>query len=179
MIKKIIISIVSIIILFGIYIYYILYINPASPFDKVNFKNSDLEINIEYSRPYKKDRLIFGNESEGALVPYDKYWRLGANNASQIEISRDITFADKSLPKGKYRIYAIPGNLEWIVRLNSEIGKFGFNEPNYNKDVLEVKLSPQPLLNSLEQFTIEVIDNENGISIQLKWDKTLITIPIK
>ena len=42
-----------------------------------------------------------------------------------------------------------------------------------------MKLSPQPLLNSLEQFTIEVIDNENGISIQLKWDKTLITIPIK
>ena len=179
MIKKIIISIASLVILFGIYIYYILYINPASPFDTVNFNNSDLEINIEYSRPYKKDRLIFGNESEGALVPYGKYWRLGANNASQIEVSRDIDFADKSLSKGKYRIYAIPGNSEWKIRLNSEIGKFGFNEPNYDKDVLEVKLSPQPLLNSLEQFTIEVIDNENGISIQLKWDKTLITIPIK
>ena len=75
-------------------------------------------------------------------------------------------------------MYAIPNELDWIIVLNSEAGKFGYFEPDYDKDILRVTIPSQPLLRSIEQFTIHIEENENGISLVFKWDKTAITIPI-
>ncbi|MDG2397478.1 MAG: DUF2911 domain-containing protein [Flavobacteriaceae bacterium] len=157
---------------------YFLNTPPKSPFEKVVFKNDSLELEVEYSRPYKKNRLIFGNEKDKALVPYEKYWRLGANNATIFKNNKDILFNNEKLLKGKYRMYAIPNELDWVIVLNSEAGKFGYFEPDYDKDILRVTIPSQPLLGSIEQFTIHIEENENGISLVFKWDKTAITIPI-
>ena len=46
---------------------------PASPLQIVKFSSENVNYEVEYSRPFKKDRLIFGDESEGALVPFGKY----------------------------------------------------------------------------------------------------------
>ncbi|MEN8251614.1 MAG: DUF2911 domain-containing protein, partial [Bacteroidota bacterium] len=60
---------------------------PLSPMDKVGYEKEGLNIEIVYSRPYKKGRIIFGTEEDGALQPYGTYWRLGANEATTFEIN--------------------------------------------------------------------------------------------
>ena len=66
---------------------------PTSPLDRVTFENNELTFEVEYSRPFKKDRLIFDDKSEGALVPFGEYWRTGANAATNFSISSDITIS--------------------------------------------------------------------------------------
>ena len=83
---------------------------------------------MSYSSPYKKGRVIFGESSAGALVPYGAYWRLGANAATEISLNKDVMFAGTPLKAGKYRMYAVPGEKTWQVILNGELGKSGSEE---------------------------------------------------
>src|SRR6187549_2730290 len=133
-----------------------------SPKETVVFNNNGLDISVTYARPYKKGRLIFGQAKDrawlpkgkfwtdafrtltglprttGALVPYGKYWRLGANDATEISFNKNVNFADRRVNAGRYRIYAVPNFATWHITLNSELGKFGYNEPNYSLDVVTV-----------------------------------------
>ena len=88
---------------------YITLTPPASPLDTSVFKENDKEVTITYSKPFKKDRLIFGNESDGALVPYNQYWRTGANRHTIINTNSDLNFNDNILLAGEYSLYTIPG----------------------------------------------------------------------
>jgi hypothetical protein len=177
--KYLLITIVAIVIILGAMFVYGVYINPKSPKGVVQFENADTEIEINYYRPYKKDRLIFGTEAQGALLHYGKYWRLGANFSTTFEVNRSILFANQPLQTGKYRMYAVPYEDRWEVTLNSEAGSFGATTPDYSKDLFSVKAYITPLDAVVEQLTIEVVEDENGINLRMKWDKTLINIPIK
>ncbi|MCS6833294.1 MAG: DUF2911 domain-containing protein, partial [Flammeovirgaceae bacterium] len=99
---------------------------PASPKDKLEYRSNGLTISVDYCRPSKRGRLIFGEESENALVPYRKYWRTGANEASEITLEQDVLFGGKELKKGRYVIYTIPDKQVWKVVLNSELGRWGY-----------------------------------------------------
>jgi Protein of unknown function (DUF2911) len=77
-----------------------------SPVDTATFNKGGLNINMVYYRPFKKGRIIFGLADDGALQPYGTYWRLGANDATTIEVNKDVDFAGKVLKAGKYSIYA-------------------------------------------------------------------------
>ena len=161
------------------YVTYML-INPVSPKDTVVYSSDNANLEVVYSRPYKKNRLIFGSEEDGALVPYGKYWRTGANAATTFETSSDILFNGKKLRAGKYRLYTVPGEKEWKVVLNSEGDKFfAISEPDYSKDVLETVVVPQIKdKNTIEQFTIGFSKNIEGVELYLMWDTTVISIPL-
>mgnify|MGYP006251888797 CR=1 FL=1 len=104
MIRKISIVLLSIVVISSIYIVYIIK-NPVSPLETV--LNDDSTMSITYSRPFKKDRLIFGKESDTALVPYGKYWRTGANKHTFIKNSRDIEINGKLLSSGQLSLIHI------------------------------------------------------------------------
>ena len=70
-------AVIGLIIIAGLFFVYALYINPTSPKGKASYKNGDKSIHVRYYRPFKKERLIFGEAAQGALVPYGTYWRLG------------------------------------------------------------------------------------------------------
>src|SRR5690349_8853960 len=99
------------------------FMRPKSPSGKASISHNGLEVSISYSRPYKKGRVIFGDTASGALQPNGQYWRLGANAATEITFNKDVTFAGKPLKAGTYRIYAVPGQGNWEIILNSELGK--------------------------------------------------------
>lgn len=145
-----------------------------SPKGKVEITVKKTDILIDYSRPYKKGREIFGG-----LVPYNKYWRTGANLATEISFSKDVIFGNKPIEAGRYRLYSIPGEDKWIFRLNSELNKKGFYEPDHDLDVLEITAFPESMDQEFEQFTIELIKIKNGANAIFKWDKTKVTVPIK
>ena len=157
---------------------YSTFINPKSPKDTVTLTSEDLTIEVVYSRPYKKERLIFGSAEDNALVPFGKYWRLGANAASTFSTNKDISFAGRPLKAGKYRLYAIPEADHWVVTLNTEYGAFGYSEPDYSKDVMRVNVVAAQLLSPVEQFTIELNENDGNATLSMRWDTTAVTVPL-
>jgi len=145
----------------------------------MEFLDGDFELFIDYCRPYKKGRLIFGEESDDALLPYGKYWRTGANEATEIEFNKDIIIGEKKLIAGRYRLYTIPGKSAWTVAFNSEFGKWGYSEPDYDLDIMRIEVPVIQSPQSTEQFTIsgEQI-NAHKMYIILTWDTTQIKILI-
>lgn len=177
--KKIFIGIAAVIVIFISWsIYGLFFATPASPVDSASGRFGELTMSVNYSRPYKKGRLIFGDESAGALQPYGKYWRLGANAATEITFNKNVIFAGKPVPAGTYRMYAVPGATEFEISLNSEVGVFfGVGEPDYDLDVAKVKVPVQSIPET-EQFVISFASDSTGAVMNLAWDKTLVVVPI-
>ncbi len=175
--KKIFISIgVIVLALIGFVLYNLLF--PKSPGKTTTFSDQGLDITVTYSQPYKKGRLIFGEEKDGALQPYGKYWRLGANAATEITFSKNINFAGKPINAGTYRMYAVPGANSFQISLNSEVGVFlAVSEPNVSLDVVKVDL-PVETAPETEQLMINFGSNSTGVKMDIIWDKTLISVPI-
>ena len=173
-IKKLGLIVLAVFTIIIFYFGYGIFINPKSPKGNVLFKNENIKIEISYSRPYKKNRLIFGGADKKALVPFGKYWRLGANFATSIEINQNVSFAGRPLNKGKYRLYAVPFKNNWRLVINSESGVFGFNEPDYSKDIMAVNLPVNILNDELEQFTIDFVELDSILNLRMRWDNTEI-----
>jgi len=96
------------------------------------------DITITYSRPGVKGRQIFG-----ALVPYDKVWRTGANEATTISFTDDVTINGQPLPKGTYSLHTIPSKDEWTIVFNTTANQWGSFNYDPAKDALRVKAKPQ------------------------------------
>ena len=173
--------------IFGaLFLAFVLYISymiafPVSPKETVNYSADNSDFEVIYSRPYKNGRLIFGSQDEGALVPFRNYWRTGANAATTFETSNDIVFNDQKLKAGKYRLYTTPNVETWKVMLNSEADKFfAISEPDYSKDILSTKVpSRSDIEIPVEQFTINFSQDSTGYKMNLVWDKTMVSIPLK
>ena len=169
--------------LFLAFVLYITYMVafPVSPKETVNYSADNSDFEVIYSRPFKNERLIFGSQEEGALVPFGKYWRTGANAATTFETSSGIMFNDQKLDAGKYRLYTIPGEDSWQIILNSESDKFfAISEPDYSKDVIKTSIMPTiKEKNTVEQFTIGFSKNTIGVEMYLMWDTTVVSIPLK
>jgi hypothetical protein len=95
------------------------------------------DVTVAYSRPGVKARVIWGS-----LVPYDKPWRTGANEATTFTCSEEITFEGKKLPAGTYSLFTIPGHKMWTVVLNKEKDLWGAYEYKPEQDILRAEVQP-------------------------------------
>jgi hypothetical protein len=148
-----------------------------SPEEAVSFSQDKLSVKVFYNRPYKKGRVIYGG-----LVPYGKVWRTGANEASTFETSQDLKFEGKILRKGKYSLWAIPGEDIWTVIFNSEYGQWGVSSDgeanrSADRDVVQVQVHPVIQDREFEQFTIAFEKVGEEVEMVLMWDKTLVAVP--
>ena len=157
---------------------YVSFINPSSPRGSSKLNKDTLIMEVDYSRPFKKERLIFGESSEKALVPFNNYWRLGANFATTFETTESISFAGRMIEPGKYRMYAVPSKDSWKVTLNTDAGAFGYIEPDYNNDLISINVSSKQMTEMIEQLTIDFIDDNLGTALRIRWDSTLVLIPL-
>lgn len=179
MLKKILIGagILAIVVVAGLY-----YLNnrnrTLSPPGKAEITSGDLTISIPYSRPSVRGRLIFGTKEEGALQPNGVYWRLGANESTEITINRDVLFNGTPLKQGTYKIYAIPGPDEFEIRLNTELGTWGYLEPDHEKDLLTTKVPVQRLDAPVEQYTIRLEPTEGGADIIFEFSNIRFVVPL-
>lgn len=139
-----------------------------SPHDTVSSKNTT----VTYGRPYKKGRVIFGE-----LEKYGKVWRVGADEATTIKFASDVKFGGVDVKAGTYTLFAIPGETEWTLILNSQLGQWGaYNyEKNKDKDIAAVKVPVQKLDMPVEQLTIRFI--ESGAMV-IEWDMTRVLVTI-
>ncbi len=122
--KKIIIGVVAFVVLLGIAFVYLNYRNRSlSPSGTAELTANGLTVSIPYSRPSVRGRLIFGTAEEKALQPFGMYWRLGANESTEITVNKDFLFNGQPVTAGTYRMYAIPNAGEFEIVLNSELGQ--------------------------------------------------------
>ena len=116
--KKIIIGVVALVVLLAIGFVYLNNRNRTlSPPGSTELTANGLTVSIPYSRPSVRGRLIFGTEEQKALQPYGKYWRLGANESTEITVNKDFTFNGQPVKAGTYRMYAVPGATEFEIVL--------------------------------------------------------------
>ncbi len=142
--------------------------NRASPPATATASMGDLKMN--YSQPAVKGRDIFGG-----LIPYDKVWRTGANEATTFEVNKDVMVEGKALPAGKYGLYTIPGENEWTIIFNKVSDQWGTNYDE-SKDALRVKVKPEKADKMHERFTIET---SNKGEVSLLWDETKVDFQVK
>jgi hypothetical protein len=133
------------------------------------------KVEVVYSRPHvkgptrKEERVIWG-----ALVPYDKVWRTGANNVTKFTADGDITVEGQKLAAGSYGLFTIPGKEEWTVIFNKQ----STGGPDYSaeKDVLRVKVKPQAT-EMHELFTIGFPQvTSNSAVLALQWEKLSVSV---
>lgn len=179
MIKKLSIGLViGIVLVFGVLTYVKSATKKHSPAAEAIFKNNGYDISVNYCRPYKKGRLIFGSAGTGALQTFGEYWRIGANEATTFETKTDLKVADKLLPAGKYAIYAIPEASEWTIAFNTENDRWGATPPDAKNDVIRVLVKSSDRENLQEQFLLSFEPNDSMVSMILYWDNTKVFIPL-
>jgi hypothetical protein len=132
-------------------------------------------ITVNYGSPSVKGRQIWGS-----LVPYDKAWRAGANEATTFETDKAITVEGKPLAAGKYSLFAVPGEKQWSIIFNSETGQWGVKSGGVAnrdpaKDVLTVTTKPSKSASLNERLVYDVTGN----GLVLRWENIEVPIAIK
>lgn len=180
MLKKILIGVALLLALGAAFIFWLDNRNRTlSPPGKTELTSGDLTISIPYSRPSVRGRLIFGTKEQKALQPYNEYWRLGANESTEITFSRDVMFNGNPVKAGTYRTYAIPGPEEFEIVLNTELDKWGALDPDPALDILRTKVPVQKLSTPVELYTIALEEVTGGIQIVFTWSDTKFVIPVQ
>lgn len=139
---------------------------------KQNFSVGSIELN--YSRPGKKGRKVMGD-----LVPFGKVWRTGANGATTITFSDDVTIGGKEIKAGKYGLLSIPGEKKWTIIISKNVT---VNQPaNYKpeEDVVRVEADVITTPFTVENFTINFADiTGSSCNVELMWENTYLHFPI-
>lgn len=146
----------------------------------IRFAPEDLEfdapiIRVVYSRPARKGRELFGS-----LVPYDKVWRVGANEAPEIRFFEDVMLNGKKVEAGDYALLAIPGEETWTIILSEDVDQWGAYSYDESKDVLRVTAETSELEEAVEHFTIQFEGEGKGVkkgSMLMAWGDTLVKLP--
>ena len=125
-----------------------------------------------YSRPQLNGRKIFGD-----LQEYGKVWRLGANEATEIEFFKDVKINGRKIRKGRYTLYAIPFQDKWTVIVNKETDIWGSFRYDQLKDVVRVDL-PVNKNEITEALTIVFDKSSTGADMNMYWDDVKVSLPI-
>lgn len=150
------------------------YYPPMYPLLKIQGKAKDpLIARVIYSRPHKNGRVIFGN-----LVEYGKVWRLGANEATEIEFFTDVKIGDTKVKKGRYTLYAIPVETEWTIIVNKETDIWGSFKYDEKSDVVRINLPVQKLTETKEDFSMVFEKTGTGANLNMAWEDVQISLPI-
>ena len=128
---------------------------------------------VIYSRPQRDNRVIFGE-----LIEYNKVWRLGANEATEIEFYKDVIISGKKVVKGRYTLYAIPSPTKWTIILNKDTDSWGAFVYDEKKDVLRTDVPVQPLTSPLDAFSMSFIKSDKGANLIIAWDNVSVSLPI-
>jgi hypothetical protein len=147
---------------------------PANyPVLKVQNKATEpLMARVIYSRPQKNGRTVYGE-----LVEYGKLWRLGANEATELELYKDAKIGANKIKKGRYTMYAIPQQDKWTIILNKETDVWGAFQYDEKKDILRTDVPVSKLQQPVETFFMEFEKVSGGVNLVVEWDDVKASIP--
>ena len=147
-----------------------------SPLAIAACKYKDSYLKITYSQPHKRGREVFGK-----LVPYGQVWRLGANEATELTITREVFINSQLLSAGTYSLFAIPDKEKWTIIVSKDVGLWGAYNYNQANDVMRVEVPSHPTPDTdipYEAFTISIDQKNNKADIIITWDKTTLSLSV-
>ncbi len=146
-----------------------------SPLAIVSARYKDTYLKISYSQPQKHGREIFGK-----LVPFGQIWRTGANEGTEITVTRDIKINGTDLKAGTYSLFTVPNENSWTIIFNTDLGQWGAYTYNPKSDLLKFDTPTIHLTDVVfEPFTIMIDQKNEKAELSMAWDKTKITFPIQ
>jgi hypothetical protein len=146
----------------------------ASPHDQASAALGGKRVTIQYGRPYKKGRPIFG-----ALVPYGQIWRTGADEATILTTEGDIMIGTLRVPRGSYALFTLPEKNQWTLVVNKTAKQWGAFSYNTKEDLGRVPMKLGGAAAPVEQFTIELEPaGERKATLKLSWDKVVASVPL-
>jgi hypothetical protein len=145
--------------------------------DKAQQKPVQLLIRVIYSRPHKRDRtIIFGDST--APVPYNRLWRLGANESTEIEFAKPVIINNKKLNAGRYTLFAIPKKDAWTIIVNSNMYTWGDFNYDDKKNIVQADVPVKNTNFNVETFLIYFQKTTTGCSMIMTWDDVAVALPI-
>lgn len=130
-------------------------------------------IRVTYSRPMKKNRKIFGE-----LVEYGTVWRLGANEATEIDFYKDVKIGNTKIKKGNYTMYAIPSPDKWTIIINKENDIWGSFAYDIKKDILRTDVKTEKAAEPVETFSMMFEKASAGANLLIAWEDVKVSLPI-
>jgi hypothetical protein len=167
-----------------------------SPMGMARILLGDAYLRVVYSRPYERERpVIFGKEEDGALVPFGKVWRTGANEATEITVTADVLVGaeKKPLAEGTYSLFTIPGAESWQVLVVDKLGLSGAGTFNpETREFTEIDVAAEAVVNvaakpaaipeadKVDQFTISFEKTgDASADMVLRWILTEVRVPFE
>lgn len=153
----------------------------------------DTYVKVTYGQPYKRDRdNIFGTKESKALVPFGEIWRTGANEASEITVTKDVTIGGKKLAAGTYSLFTTPGAESWKIHFNTLLGLDGTGY--FDREAMKftpADLPPSDVLvvdapvtaipadkPEVDQLTISFEKKDGGADMVLRWIRTEVRVAV-
>lgn len=178
MLKKIIIGLgVFLVVLAGTGYFMLEQMRKKSPETQIAAKIGNTEVSVVYGAPSVRNRVIF-SQSDDALQPFGKYWRMGANEMTTISFSEDVSFGGNPVPKGVYGMYCIPGEEVFEVRLNTMADRWGYTEPDYALDVVAVEAITERTEELTETLNITPEMMNDSMWLKMSWEHYIWKISI-
>ncbi len=146
----------------------------ASPLAQAQVKYKDGYMKIIYSQPVKRGREIFGK-----LVPYGQVWRAGANEATELTLTRDVMVNNQVLKAGTYSLFTIPNLNQWTIIINSDVGLWGAYNYTEKLDVMRFDVPVQQNPEIVEGFTILFEPKNEMANLLILWDAVKVEVPFK
>lgn len=149
---------------------------PANyPILKIQDKATEAPLaRVIYSRPAKSNRTVFGE-----LIEYGTVWRLGANEATELELFRDAKIGNVKLKKGRYSLFAIPTEKNWTIIVNRDTDTWGAFKYDVKKDLVRVAVPVEKTTEMVESFSMFFEKSGNNINLLICWDNFRASLPIQ
>ena len=147
---------------------------PLSPRLKLEQQIGLAQVTLDYGRPGVKGREIFG-----ALEPYGKVWRTGANSGTKIGFDREVRFGDELVPAGLYGLYTIPEKKSWTVILNRNTKLWGAGGYDPAQDQLRIVVPVEKRKELQETLAIDFEGfHANGGDLVISWEHVRVRVPV-
>lgn len=148
-------------------------VGSTSPRDSVITSIADGSVMVNYGRPSRRGREIFGG-----IVPWDRVWRTGANQATHLHTDRTLRFGDTEVLPGSYTLWTLPSQTGWTLIVNAQTGQWG-TDYDSSHDLVRVPMSVRTLSDPVEQFTILIEPQSGGGVLRLRWDRMEASTPFR
>lgn len=144
------------------------------PILKMSGKSKDIPTaRIIYGRPQKNGRDIFGG-----INKYNEIWRMGANEATEIEFFKNVKIADKPVAKGRYTMFCIPQENKWTIIISKDNFSWGSFTYDAKKDLMRTDISIEKNADTVEALTMYFEETKKGANLIIMWDDVKATLPI-
>jgi hypothetical protein len=145
----------------------------ASPHESVSATVDGSEMTITYGRPYMRGRTIFGR-----LVPWDRVWCPGADEATTLDSTRPLQLGELTVPPGPHTIWILPTPNAWTLVVSKEPSGFHTNY-NSSADLGRIEMMKRTVTEPVEQLTFAIVKNPTGTggAITMTWETTEVSVP--